>query len=51
MRDGIGKLSLPESHVDNEYVAKTVVYNRKKNQKKGGREKQKKKKEVKEIQQ
>ena len=51
MRDGTGKLSLPESHVDKEYVAKTVVYNRKKNQKKGGREKKKKKKEVEEIQQ
>ena len=51
VRDGTGKLSPPESHVDNDYVAKTVVYNRKKNQKKGGREKKKKKKEVEEIQQ
>ena len=38
MRDGTGKLPTPDSHVDGENGAKTMVYNTKRNSK-GGREK------------
>ena len=31
MRDGTGELPTPDSHVDNEYGTKTMVYNRKRN--------------------
>ena len=31
MRDGTGKLPTPDSHVDSEYGAKTMVYNMKRN--------------------
>ena len=37
MRDGTGKLPTPDSHVDNEYDTKTMVYNRKSDEKKGKR--------------
>ena len=47
MRDGTRKLPTPDSHVDNEYGTKTMIYNRKKN-KKRGREEKRKKKEVEE---
>ena len=33
MRDGTGKLPTPDSHVDNEDGTKTMVYNRKRNEK------------------
>ena len=35
MRDGIGKLPTLDSHVDNEYDTKTMIYNRKKEEKNG----------------
>ena len=35
MRDGIRKLPTPDSHVDNGYGAKTMVYNMKKELKEG----------------
>ena len=41
MRDGTGKLPTPDSHVDGENGAKTMVYNMKRNSKKRGREKKK----------
>ena len=41
--DGIGKLPTPDSHVDNEDGTKTMVYNKKRNEKKGKEEKQKEK--------
>ena len=45
MRDGTGKLSTPDSYVDGENGAKTMVYNTKRNSKRGGTgEKQKRKK-------
>ena len=47
MREGIGKLPTPDSHVDNEYGTKTMVYNRKRNEKKGEEEKQKEKERLK----
>ena len=50
MWDGTGKLPTPDSHVDNEYGTKTMVYNRKRNGKRV-EGKEKKKKEVEEIQQ
>ena len=50
MRDGTGELPTPDSHVDNEYGTKTMVYNRKMNGKRV-EGKEKKKKEVEEIQQ
>ena len=54
MRDGTGKLSTPDSHVDNEDGIKTMVYNRKRGRKakkkKKGR-KTERKREVEEIQQ
>ena len=46
MRDGTGKLPTPNSHVDGENGAKTIVYNTKRNSKRGGREKNRKKKEM-----
>ena len=49
MRDGIGKLPTPDSHVDNEYGTKTMVYNKKRNEKKR-KEKTERKREVEEIQ-
>ena len=45
MRDGTRKFPTPNSHVDGENGAKTMVYNTKKNSKRGGREKNRKKKE------
>ena len=36
MRDGTGKLPTPNSHVDGENGAKTMVYNMKRNSKKRG---------------
>ena len=41
MRDGTGELPTPDSHVDNGYGTKTMVYNRKMNEKKEGEQKQK----------
>ena len=43
MRDGTKKLQTPNSHVDGENGAKTMVYNMKRNSKKRGREKNKEK--------
>ena len=53
MRDGTGKLPTPNSHVDDEYDTETMVYNRKRNGKKGRGTKKKTKRirEVEEIQQ
>ena len=52
MWDGTGKLPTPDSHVDNEDGTQTMVYNRKRNEKKENEEKkEKKKREVEEIQQ
>ena len=45
MRDTTGKLSTPDSHVDDEYDTETMVYNRKRNGKKKRRNKKKKNKE------
>ena len=45
MRDGTGKLPTPDSHVDNEYGTNTMVYNRKRNEKKTEEEKVKRKEE------
>ena len=39
MRDGTGKLPTPDSHVDGENGEKTMVYNTKRNSKRGGRKK------------
>ena len=47
---GQGKLSTPDSHVDNEYGTKTMVYNRKKEGKEGRKRKTEREKEVEEIQ-
>ena len=47
MRDGTGKLPTLDSHVDNEYGTKTMVYNRKRNEKKVEEEKQKEKERLK----
>ena len=47
MRDGTGKLQTLDSHVDNEYGTKTMVYNRKRNEKKGEEEKEKEKERLK----
>ena len=44
MRDGTGKLPTPDSHVDGENGAKTMVYNMKRNSKKRGPERKTKKK-------
>ena len=48
MWDGTGKLPTPDSHVDNEYGTKTMVYNKKRNEKKR-KEKTERKREVEEI--
>ena len=48
---GQGKLPTPDSHVDNEYGTKTMVYNRKKEGKEGRNRKIEREKEVEEIQQ
>ena len=48
---GQGKLPTPDSHVDNEYGTKTMVYNRKKEGKEGRNRKTEREKEVEEIQQ
>ena len=50
MRDGIGKLTTPDSHVDGENGAKTIVYNTKRDSKEKGRKKNKKERKVEEIQ-
>ena len=47
MRDGTGKLPTLDSHVDNEYGTKTMVYNRKRNEKRVEEEKQKEKERLK----
>ena len=44
MRDGTGKLPTPDSHVDGENGAKTMVYSTKRNSKKKKEKKKKKKK-------
>ena len=49
MQDRTGKLPNPDSHVDNEYGTKTMVYNKKRNEKKR-KEKTERKREVEEIQ-
>ena len=49
MRDGIGKLPTPDSHVDNEYDIETMVYNRKRNEKKREEQKKKKTKRIREV--
>ena len=54
MRDGTGKLPTPDSHVDGENGAKTMVYSTKRNKKKKKEKKKKKKRKerkVEEIQQ
>ena len=56
MRDGIGKLTTLDSHVDGENGAKTIVYNTKRDSKEKGEKKkngrkQKKEQKVGEIQQ
>ena len=45
MRDGTKKLPTPDSHVDNEYGTKTMIYNRKRNEKKEEEEKVERKEE------
>ena len=45
MRDRTRKLPTPDSHVDGESGAKTMVYNTKRNSKRGGREKNRREKE------
>ena len=45
MRDGTRKLPTPDSHVDNEYGTKTMIYNRKRNEKKEEEEKVERKEE------
>ena len=45
MRDRTGKLLTPDSHVDNEYGTKTMIYNRKRNEKKEEEEKVERKEE------
>ena len=56
MQDRIGKLTTPDSHVDGENGAKTIVYNTKRDSKEKGEKKkngrkQKKEQKVEEIQQ
>ena len=43
MRDGIGKLLTPDSHVDGENGAKTMVYNTKRKPKEKKKERRKEK--------
>ena len=45
MRDETRKLPTPDSHADGENGAKTMIYNTKRNSKRGGQEKNRKKKE------
>ena len=45
MRDRTRKLPTLDSHVDGESGAKTMVYNTKRNSKRGGREKNRREKE------
>ena len=45
MRDGTGKLPTPNSHVDGENGAKTMIYNTKRNSKRNREEKTGRKKE------
>ena len=45
MRDGTGKLPIPDSHMDGENGAKTMVYNTKRNSKERKKEESGKKKE------
>ena len=45
MRNGTGKLPTPDSHVDGENGAKTMIYNTKRNSKRKTREKTGRKKE------
>ena len=47
MRDGTGKLSTPDSHVDNEDDIKTVVYKSKRKEKPKGEKKEKRKERLK----
>ena len=47
MWDGTGKLPTPDKHVDNEDGTKTMVYNRKRNEKKEKEKKEKIKKRLK----
>ena len=49
MRDGTEKLPTPDSHVDGEYGAKTMVYNMKRNSKKGTQKKNRRARKVEEI--
>ena len=51
MWDGTGKLPTLDSHVDNEYGTKTMVYNMKRNSKKGTQKKNMRERKVEEIQQ
>ena len=50
MRDGTGKLSTLDSHVDNGYGTKTMVYNRKRNEKRRRERRTKRIREVEERQ-
>ena len=49
MRDGTKKLPTPDSHVNGENGAKTIVYNMKRNSKKGTQKKNKRARKVEEI--
>ena len=51
MQDGTWKLLTPDSHVDGEYGAKPMVYNMKRNSKKGGQKKNRRERKVEEIHQ
>ena len=50
MRNETGKLPIPDSHMDGENGAKTMVYNTKRSSKCKGGKKQKKERNVEEIQ-
>ena len=50
-RNGTGKLPTPDSHMDGETSAKTIVYNMKRDSKENGRKKNKRERKVEEIQQ
>ena len=49
MRDGTGKLPTPDSHVDGENCAKTIVYNAKRDSKGRDGRKTEKERKVEEI--
>ena len=51
MRDRTGKLLTPDSHVDNEYGTKTMIYKREKRKERKRKKKREKGREVEEIQQ